>query len=838
MSELRLSIVIPSHNEEESLPATIHALAGRLSAEGIDYEIVVVDDHSTDGTAEVLAALSRQYPAVRAVQNRRSGGFGQAIHTGMDAFEGDAVCVVMADGSDDPRDVVQYYRKLLEGYECVFGSRFTPQSSVINYPKHKLLLNRVVNFFIRLIFGLQYNDVTNAFKCYRRNVIDGVRPLLSHHFNLTVELPLKAIVRGYSYAVVPIHWYGRAHGVSKLRIQEMGSRYLFIVLYVLLERLLSRGDYVRPGEAGVVERRAIARRESRGPGWAWLSIVIVATLQMLFVYTYPLNHKGGDTSGYEHVVMNKTSNLLFAPGYTTLAGLPLRVDWIGNLVTQHKNGFREILQFCQHAFEVLCLVLLLITLSRIYNRTTAFLSVLIAGTSARAMGVNSSVYPEWLQADLLIVAFCLGALAFTTRSRWLKPVLYMAAFGAFTWCVLAKFNSIFFAPGLLVFFLFEQMPWKRRGKIFAAAALFALVNYLGFVTLIQKRETGTFALTYDKSWVLLTKLALVYDFKLPHQDGISTKRWLALSALLPPRYDVASVGIFMKTDSVPADIRKTGWQTAGYVLTADEKVLDDVLRRHPLPPTFNLAVSSIPVSYFIGLKQSDELGVKVFWDNVLHEPGTYVSSVWDATVKSFARPSTEPTFPTVTNVTGVEERLIPTGPHLARLKREPASQLPYDADEPIIWTPGFAFFSGLAHMTLPRRVVAVLIFIGLLVSIVHGVRYGWSLRSAAAVVLALLLGGFVLFSNAVLEFRWKEWRLAYPVASVLLGVTFGWALPEAVRKGSRAVTGKAETESEELDAGPAPEPEPASPAIIDVAAPELTPEPEEASAPPQTPQAQ
>jgi hypothetical protein len=339
--------------------------------------------------------------------------------------------------------------------------------------------------------------------------------------------------------------------------------------------------------------------------------------------------------------------------------------------------------------------------------------------------------------------------------------------------------------------------------------------------------------------VLLTKLALVYDFKLPHQDGIATKRWLALSALLPPRYDVASVGIFMKNDSVPTDIRKTGWQTAGYVLTADEKVLDDILRRHPLPPKFNLAVSSIPVSYFIGLKQSDELGVKVFWDNVLYEPGTYVSSVWAATVKSFARPSTEPTFPTVANVTGVEERLIPTGPHVARLKRGPASQLPYDADEAFIWTPGLAFFSGLADVKLPRRVVAVLILIGFLVSIVHGFRDGWSFRSAAPVVLALLLGGFVIFSNAVLEFRWKEWRLAYPLASVLLGVTFGWALPEAVRKGSRAVTGNAGTEPEELDEVPAPEPEAAPPAIVDVdAAPELTPAPAEESTPPQTPPAQ
>jgi len=95
---------------------------------------------------------------------------------------------------------------------------------------------------------LRYNDVTNAFKMYRSHVIPGLRPFLSHHFNLTVELPLKAIIRGYTYAIVPNEWINRKEGVSKLKIKEMGSRYLFIVLYCFLERWLSRGDYrAKPG---------------------------------------------------------------------------------------------------------------------------------------------------------------------------------------------------------------------------------------------------------------------------------------------------------------------------------------------------------------------------------------------------------------------------------------------------------------------------------------------------------------------------------------------------------------------------------------------------------------
>jgi dolichol-phosphate mannosyltransferase len=149
----------------------------------------------------------------------------------------------MADGSDDSRDVVRYWQKLNEGYECVFGSRFMKGGGVIDYPALKLRINRAATFFLRLLFHIPLNDTTNAFKAYRRTVIEGCRPLIAPHFNLTVELPLKAIVRGYTWIVIPITWRHRRSGVAKLKIKEMGSRYLFICLYLLLEKYLSRGDY-------------------------------------------------------------------------------------------------------------------------------------------------------------------------------------------------------------------------------------------------------------------------------------------------------------------------------------------------------------------------------------------------------------------------------------------------------------------------------------------------------------------------------------------------------------------------------------------------------------------
>jgi dolichol-phosphate mannosyltransferase len=243
---MKLSVVIPAHNERESIGETVEQLSSELKARSIPYEILVVDDNSSDGTGQVVGAIAEQDLGVRCVRSPRAPGFGQAVRVGLDEFTGDAVAIVMADLSDSPKDLVRYYEVLQQGFDCAFGSRFMRGGRVHDYPKVKLMLNRLVNLGIRVLFRHGYNDTTNAFKAYRREVIDHVQPLLSNHFNLTVELPLKAIVRGHSYAVVPISWTNRAYGVSKLKLQEMGSRYLFIVLYVFLEHHLSRGDYRRP----------------------------------------------------------------------------------------------------------------------------------------------------------------------------------------------------------------------------------------------------------------------------------------------------------------------------------------------------------------------------------------------------------------------------------------------------------------------------------------------------------------------------------------------------------------------------------------------------------------
>ena len=240
---MKLSVVMPAQNEEGSVAKTVEGVVAALEREEIDYEVVVVNDDSEDSTEAVVNAIGAENPRVRCHRSHYERGFGMAIRAGLYVFEGDAVVIVMADASDDPEDLVKYHRLLADGWDCAFGSRFMPGAHVYDYPGLKLTINRLANWFIRILFRHGYNDTTNAFKGYRREVIETIQPLLSKHFTLTVEMPLKAIVRGHSYAVIPTDWTNRTAGVAKLKMKEMGSRYLFITLYVWLEMTLSRGDY-------------------------------------------------------------------------------------------------------------------------------------------------------------------------------------------------------------------------------------------------------------------------------------------------------------------------------------------------------------------------------------------------------------------------------------------------------------------------------------------------------------------------------------------------------------------------------------------------------------------
>lgn len=242
MHELKLSVVVPAYNEEKNLPPVLNSLQTAFRQEQIPYEIIVVNDNSSDGTAAVIAAFQADDPAIRTVNRTPPGGFGRAIRSGLDLVCGDVVIIYMADCSDHPADAIAYYRKIEEGYDCVFGSRFLKGSQVTSYPLGKLIVNRIVNKAMQWFFLCPFNDLTNAFKAYRTEVIRACGPYRASHFNLNIEMSLGAVVRNYHIAQIPIGWTGRTWGSSNLRIKEMGRRYLSTLIKIMAERFLIRDD--------------------------------------------------------------------------------------------------------------------------------------------------------------------------------------------------------------------------------------------------------------------------------------------------------------------------------------------------------------------------------------------------------------------------------------------------------------------------------------------------------------------------------------------------------------------------------------------------------------------
>ncbi len=242
---MMLSVVMPAYNEEAVIADTVRALAVELDRNAIAYEILVVNDKSRDGTEAVLLDLERALLNLRHVNNPGPHGYGCAVRHGLAHFRGDAVVVAMADGSDAPSDVVAYFRKIEEGYDCAFGMRFAPGTQVVGYPRAKRLLNRAGNRLIAWLVGSDYTDFTNGFKCFRREVIERMQPLVGAQFNLTIEMSIKAVLGGARFAVVPNSWIERAGGVSKFRLIQAGTLYLATIAYCLLQHRLARGGIVR-----------------------------------------------------------------------------------------------------------------------------------------------------------------------------------------------------------------------------------------------------------------------------------------------------------------------------------------------------------------------------------------------------------------------------------------------------------------------------------------------------------------------------------------------------------------------------------------------------------------
>ena len=231
-----LSIIIPLRNEIDNLENIKENFNKNLI--NIKFEVIFVNDFSTDGTFQKISEIAIENKNFKVFDNKKKG-LGGAINLGVEKSNGEYICIMMADLSDDFNDLKDYYTKIKDkNLDAVFGSRFTKKSKVLNYPFKKLILNRIFNFVVQILFLNKYNDYTNAFKIYNAKVLKNMLPFVSESFNIFLEIPLKIISRKYSYEITSINWYNRKLGTAKFNIKELRAKYLFTLIYCFIEKVL------------------------------------------------------------------------------------------------------------------------------------------------------------------------------------------------------------------------------------------------------------------------------------------------------------------------------------------------------------------------------------------------------------------------------------------------------------------------------------------------------------------------------------------------------------------------------------------------------------------------
>ena len=233
---MKFSIIIPCRDEEENVNIIFNNIKNNCKFNS--YEIIFINDFSSDTTEKQLQNLIKTNQNT-AYYNNIEKGLGGAIKLGLKKSSGDFITIMMADSADSIDDLNNYFKIMENGeYDAVFGSRFIRGGKTIGYPLLKLIFNRIGNNLARILFFTKYNDFTNSFKIYKKEIIENIRPIISEDFNIFIEIPLKTISRGYSYKVIPIQYYNRTVGTAKFKIKELGSRYLFTLLHCFLERIL------------------------------------------------------------------------------------------------------------------------------------------------------------------------------------------------------------------------------------------------------------------------------------------------------------------------------------------------------------------------------------------------------------------------------------------------------------------------------------------------------------------------------------------------------------------------------------------------------------------------
>ncbi len=201
-----LSIIIPAYNEEKRLPETLHQIDDFLRQQSYTYEVIVVENGSTDRTTEIAEAFAADHPYVRVLHSRK--GKGAAVKTGMLSARGEYLFICDADLSMPIEEVKKFLPPVLDGYDVAIASREAPGARRYNEPFYRHLEGRVFNWIVRLLAVPGIQDTQCGFKCFRRDVALDVFPYQTMDgWSFDVEVLYIARSRGYRLVEVPINWY-------------------------------------------------------------------------------------------------------------------------------------------------------------------------------------------------------------------------------------------------------------------------------------------------------------------------------------------------------------------------------------------------------------------------------------------------------------------------------------------------------------------------------------------------------------------------------------------------------------------------------------------------------
>ena len=220
-----LTLVIPTFNEDKHIKQTIHRIYNNLGKFRLKPEIIVVDD-SKDKTYSILKKLKKTYKTLKVMHRLNVRGVGSAIRLGINKAKGKYVIIFMSDAPDDTKYFPAILKKLREGYDVAQTSRFLKECKMTGYPLKKRIASWLCNNFIKVAFlEFKLKDFSSLFKGFNKKRIKALN-LESNEFDLGLELVLKAMRKKYKIVEVPVDWFEREQGESKLKLSKFAKHYL------------------------------------------------------------------------------------------------------------------------------------------------------------------------------------------------------------------------------------------------------------------------------------------------------------------------------------------------------------------------------------------------------------------------------------------------------------------------------------------------------------------------------------------------------------------------------------------------------------------------------------